>query len=182
MKLDLNQSFPFLGLSKDDSDEGNPNNDEKITEHSLDTGENEHPLITDLDYRDKNKKRLQKAALWFEREAFQNLIDEKDEDADLDKLIEEYKKKGGMIMGENRIKDDLPKSMKKTNNLNEKTNYISQSDDGENEDSTDSDTDSDSDYDVNKHHVPVNNSKKDGFEIVSSGKKFEFKIFSLSFH
>lgn len=121
-----------------------------------------------MDYRDKDKKRLNKAALWFERDVFQNLIDEKDEDADLEKMVEVIKRKGAKIIGED-TENDGPKSKKAgiVEDMKESTNAI---DDSDSED--DSDFDSDSDYDVNEHHVSVNNTKKDGFEIVkgSSGK------------
>lgn len=108
----------------------------------------EHPLITDLDYRDSKEKRTHKAALFFERDVFKNLINENDEDADLDKMVEDYKKKGAKI------------TEKAVVNAESK------------EQSTDSDYSSESegsDYDVEKSVVvPTNNPKKDGFEIVKN--------------
>ncbi|KAJ3643878.1 hypothetical protein Zmor_026562 [Zophobas morio] len=113
-----------------------------------------HPLITDLDHRSKEEKKAHKAELWFEREAFKNLIDEGDEDADLDKTVKEFKKKGAKILGE-----DEEKYNKSTKKVSTDSDYSS--DDSE-----------DSDYDVEQEiKVPVNNAKKDGFEIVSSGEK-----------
>lgn len=144
----------------------------KILEES---DEKEHPLITDLDYREKDKKRMHKAALWFERDGFQNLLDEKDEDADLDKMIEEYKKKGAKISGEDEIvKDSKSKKNNKSIEALKKSSVTTNghviSDKHESSDSdSDTDSDSDSDYDISKHHVPVNNAKKDGFEIVKEG-------------
>lgn len=63
---------------------------------------NRNPLITDLDYRDKDSKRLQKAQLWFEKDAFKEMSKtaEGDQDLDLDKLVKSYKKKGIEVIGE----------------------------------------------------------------------------------
>jgi AdoMet-dependent rRNA methyltransferase SPB1 len=107
-----------------------------------------HPLITDLDHRSKEEKKTHKAELWFEREAFKDLIDEADEDADLDRVVKEFKKRGAQIIGE------------ETDTKNDEDDSNSTSDS------------SDSDYDVEKEvAVPVNNVKKDGFEIVSGVEK-----------
>lgn len=159
--------FCLLGLPKDESDEEFPKKNKKTNLKLLgESEEREHPLITDLDYRDKNKKRLHKAALWFERDAFQNLINEKDEDADLDKMMEDFKKRGAKIIGEETQKESKSKKNMTTQVVDKPANGAVNSDSASSNEDTDSDSDSDSDYDVNKYHTPVNNANKDGFEIV----------------
>lgn len=68
---------------------------------------NRNPLITDLDYRDKDSKRVQKAQLWFEKDAFKNMTktEDGDQDMDLDTLVRSYKKKGIEVIGEPAKKD-----------------------------------------------------------------------------
>lgn len=63
---------------------------------------NRNPLLTDLDYRDKDSKRVQKAKLWFEKDAFKNMqkTEEGDQDLDLDSLVKSYKKRGIEVIGE----------------------------------------------------------------------------------
>lgn len=65
-------------------------------------GRNSNPLITDLDYRDKDSKRMQKAQLWFEKEGFKTMTktEDGDQDIDLDNMVKSYKKKGIEIIGE----------------------------------------------------------------------------------
>ncbi|CAG9864258.1 unnamed protein product [Phyllotreta striolata] len=134
-----------LGFNDDEEEEAVP---KKQLLKSTKT--KDHPLITDLDYRDKEKKKAHKAEIWFERDGFKNLIDKKDEDVDLDKMVTNIKKKGAEFVENNKEKAT-------------KTDYNSE---GESSDS-DTDTDTDSDYDVDKE-VQINNSKKDGFEIVKA--------------
>lgn len=79
---------------------------------------NRNPLITDLDYRDKEQKRVHKAEMWFEKDAFKDMneVAEKDEDLDLDRLVKTYKKKGVTVLGEvqpekrKEIKNDVDTS------------------------------------------------------------------------
>lgn len=142
-----------------------------------------------MDYRNKDEKKTHKAELWFQRDIFKNLIDEKDEDADLDKMVEEYKKKGAKVIGKEeqlmflnqkcyifmflgesdnaKNKKESKKEQKKSKSkVAQKETTSDYSSDG-NDDSDDDSTDSDSDYDVEKEmHVSINNSKKDGFEVV----------------
>lgn len=110
-----------------------------------------NPLLTDLDFRDKETKRVHKAALWFEKDAFKNLENEDDADYELDKMIEHYKKKGGHVLGEEK------KMQEKVEEKNKRKRNIS-------------DGDTDSDYDVEEMMAPNKKMKKvggrDGFEIV----------------
>lgn len=65
------------------------------------TEKGRNPLITDLDYRDKDTKRNAKAAMWFEKDVFKEMQQnqEKDEDFDLDTMVKQYKQKGIKIQG-----------------------------------------------------------------------------------
>lgn len=76
------------GESEDSDEEGNE------TKAKLER--NRNPLITDLDYRSKDDKRLSKAKLWFEKESFKALQNdgEQEEDFDLDALANDYENKG----------------------------------------------------------------------------------------
>lgn len=141
-----------LGFESDDSDDRKTNKNKKTKTNSAE--EKPHPLITDLDYRDKEKKKTHKAELWFQRDSFKDLIDEKDEDADLDKMVQEFKKKGAKVIGEG---EDVKTVTRKTKAAETDSDYSSDDDS------------SDSDFDMErKVNVAVNNAKKDGFEVVKS--------------
>lgn len=139
----------------DDSDDENTKKPQKKQQFK---DPESNPLLTDLDFRDKETKRIHKAALWFEKDAFKNLENEDDADYELDKLIKEYKKIGGHVLGEEE------KTQEKVEEKKQKRK-ISESDD------------SNSDYDVEEMMAPNKKSKKiggqHGFEIVSkeAGKK-----------
>ncbi|XP_020286166.1 pre-rRNA processing protein FTSJ3 [Pseudomyrmex gracilis] len=128
----------------------------QIEQPSVDPDSN--PLLTDLDFRDKKTKRISKAELWFEKDAFKNLEDEDDADYEINRMIDVYKKKGGHIVGEEKNVEE------KTNEKKERKRNISERDGSESDDTN-------SDYDVEEMMAPQRKvqkiGKKDGFEIAS---------------
>ncbi|XP_012135253.2 pre-rRNA 2'-O-ribose RNA methyltransferase FTSJ3 [Megachile rotundata] len=142
------------GLGLDDSEDEDTSKKKKKKVHFVDEPEN--PLLTDLDYRDKKTKRIHKAELWFEKDIFKNLDDEEDEDLELDKMIEEYKKGGGRVLGENTDSDKENKTVKQNN--------VSHDDDDD-----DDDKDTNSDYDMEE--MMGDNKTKDKTNTTSTKSK-----------
>lgn len=140
-------------------DENIANENRKKKRQTEDSHSN--PLLTDLDFRDKKTKKIRKAELWFEKDVFKNLENESDADYELDKMMEQLKKKGRQVHGEEKKVENHSKK--------ERTQKRSIENDSEN-------GDTDSDYDVEKVMAPKRKMTvggKDGFEIVSreTGKK-----------
>ena len=170
----------FLGLgdANDDINSEDPPQDTKDPDQ-------EHPLLTDLDHRDTNTKRTHKAQLWFQRDVFKNLIGEKDEDADLDRLVENFRKKGVSVVGEG-VADEQSRNNEKDisqqNDVEETSKNVESSEGGgveyDSSNASNSGDSEDSDYDIEKEAPPSGKaSKKNGFEIVGSGGKFQIFIF-----
>ncbi|XP_011303334.1 pre-rRNA processing protein FTSJ3 isoform X2 [Fopius arisanus] len=119
-----------------------------------------NPLVTDLDDRDKKTKKIHKAELWFEKDVFRDLERDEDEDYELDKMMEEFQRKGVKVIGEEKLKG--PKKCKKDGVRSEKSKKLKGNDNG------------DSDYDVEEFISSEKSRKKvkkvggeDGFEVVS---------------
>ncbi|XP_011640902.1 pre-rRNA processing protein FTSJ3, partial [Pogonomyrmex barbatus] len=138
-------------LDLDDSEDESTNKLQKKKPQIKDSESN--PLLTDLDFRDKETKRIHKAALWFEKDAFKNLEDEADADYELDKMVEQYKKRGGHVLGEEKkMQEEIDEEKKRKRKASESDH-------------------TDSDYDIEEIMSSKKKMKKvggkDGFEIVS---------------
>lgn len=53
-----------------------------------------------VDLEEKDSAARRKAALWFDKDAFNALDENQDEDLELEAAEEEYKRKGGRVVGE----------------------------------------------------------------------------------
>ncbi|KYM94299.1 PREDICTED: pre-rRNA processing protein FTSJ3 [Cyphomyrmex costatus] len=137
------------GLGLDESEDDTTNKPQKKQQFK-DPASN--PLLTDLDFRNKETKMAHKVALWFEKAAFKNLENEDDADYELDKMIERYEKEGRHVLGEEK------KMQAKVNEKKEKKRKISENDD------------INSDYDMEEMMASNKKKKKIG------GKDFGFEI------
>lgn len=155
-----------LAISEDEDEDADTGN------HVVER--NRNPLISDLDYRDKDAKRLHKAELWFEKDAFKNMeVDEElDEDFDLDKLTANYKRKGVKILGERMQPFDGPEKPPLGKKAKRRARHPEN--DAKSSSSSDSDTDDEMDLPEGADSTAISYKKlekvggKDGFEVVSA--------------
>lgn len=167
-EIDSDEDLHKEGLAiSEDEDE-----DEDTENHVVER--NRNPLISDLDYRDKDAKRLHKAELWFEKDAFKNMeVDEElDEDFDLDKLTANYKRKGVKILGERMQPFDGPEKPPLGKKAKRRARHPEN--DAKSSSSSDSDTDDEMELPEGGGNNAISYKKlekvggKDGFEVVSA--------------
>ncbi|KAG8034121.1 hypothetical protein G9C98_004574 [Cotesia typhae] len=120
-----NENENGLNLSDSEDEKTMIEDENDINEDS----ELNSPLITDLENsKDKSSKKINKAKIWFEKEAFKNLENDSDEEFELDNMMEVYSKE-----------ENSKVNKKKTNNQSKKVQKS---------------VDSDSDYDVEEDFIP----------------------------
>lgn len=153
-------------MDLDESDDGSKNGSDDDAEENV--VRNRNPLITDLDYRNKETKRLAKAQLWFEKESFKGLgkPSTREEDFDLDALANDYEKQGMQVSAKAK-EPALPLGKKARKRARHEAENKAE----------DSSSDDDSDYDINEAHNGAQDKTyetletvggKDGFEVVAS--------------
>lgn len=148
-----------LGLSSEEDEDDDDDDDEhlgNITKNKKNKQKIEHPLITDLDHRDKDSKRKQRVQLWFEKENLKNVdADEMAEDFDLDKLTNEYKYKGINITGKDKVDASSP-SMPLGKKAKRRAKYTNEEHKSESDDSDSDSVDSNEDF----KSVPIEKQKR----------------------
>lgn len=143
--------YCYIGLEDSEDESVAKPREKKITF----ADSNSNPLLTDLDFRDKETKKIHKAELWFERDLFKNCENDDDEDYEINRMIEQYKRKNRGFGEDEQVKHHVEKEKRKRK--------ISESDDAK------------SDYDV-EEMMEYSNKKtkmiggKNGFEVVSREK------------
>ncbi|GLH14563.1 Putative tRNA (cytidine(32)/guanosine(34)-2'-O)-methyltransferase 2 [Gryllus bimaculatus] len=137
-----------------------------------------NPLLTDLDPRDKQEKRIQKAAMWFEKDIFKDI--EMDEDADLE--LEEMEKKlkktneGGQpnVAGEGNDEEsdyEIEQEFKWHSDIKKSKRKRERGNGSGSDDDDDDDDDDKRHKKKKKKENKLNNTAKDGFEVVAQEKK-----------
>ncbi|KAF6204377.1 hypothetical protein GE061_002718 [Apolygus lucorum] len=185
-------------LAMDDSDDSGVEDGSAPTKkrvHFADVSEDEeeedknHPLITDLDTRDPETRRLQKAQLWFQKDIFKNLEKDEDEEFELEQMADSLSKKGGQVIGRQESQNGFTKKGKVVKPLKKPEVEIKEEDEDSDDDDSDDDESSDdnshseyatgSDYEFEAPSMKKNKrqSNADGdFEIVPKEKKKKIKL------
>ncbi|XP_046343340.2 pre-rRNA 2'-O-ribose RNA methyltransferase FTSJ3-like [Haliotis rufescens] len=139
---------------------------------SADVEEGEHnPLLVDL--QKPGVKTSNRTNSWFSKSAFADIEDDADEDAEIEKIADRYRSKGGQITDKSTEKTPHKKKAPAVKEDHD------EDDDDDDDDDSDTDSDSGSDYDTMElqagpgHQEAPSNKKqsrdnKDGFEIVPS--------------
>ncbi|XP_074642374.1 pre-rRNA 2'-O-ribose RNA methyltransferase FTSJ3-like [Tubulanus polymorphus] len=171
-----------------EEEEESDNDDEKDEQEEPDS----NPLMLDLE--EKSNKSQRQAALWFKKDIFSGIEGDRDEDLEVEKMAEEYKKKGGVILGKSSTNlDKKEHKAKKNKRSDDRQNSDGESDvgdaisDSEDESGIDNefqlksidddisddseDDDDDSDYDINenldsKETTSLKRGNTAGFEVV----------------
>lgn len=113
----------------------NDSENEETNEKKTNIERNRNPLITDLDFRGKQDKRVSKAELWFSKDSFKTLqkADEQEEDFDLDALANDYENKGVKV-AEGGTKVDKDQLVKGKKSLRRARHNVSDEDSSDSED------------------------------------------------